>query len=638
MWLPLCTSLYLGYQNDYSNFLMTEKKCISVSELKNKLRDLNEKYKNQKESNIKLIKDNEMLQNAIKSRDQAIDSRDEKINELIKRCEELSEKVEKKSVAGIFNELQNQIVKGFNNVSGNISAENSDTNNETNNGVENEIKFLKDQLVSYENLKNDNQSLLLKYKESVDTLEQQKKELNDRISDLEKAKFDGINITEEMVNLINENSLLKEKIRELEVNSSSLDIIKEENKLLNKKVNDYHVQLQGLNEKLKRYEITIKENEELKLLQTKKQYEIFQINGRLLLSQRQCDDKETIIQSLENDKKLLDTEISNLKYQMEQINDSSKTVFDLKNDENSALISKIDQLTSDISQKEYHIESLNSMLESKIEELKINSDSMNELNSKIENIEKQNSLLNQNILKLQSEVRTANETASDIEIEKNSLKANLDKVLEENYQLKLLINTTNASVVKIEKQLNEKDKRIQLLEEKDQDRISDTADLQNAYEVMKKQFDSLQNSFNKERSDYDAKIQELKKEIETAKELLSAKDAKIKKLSKKRESTASMKKQYEKKILELENNIKNLQNKPVQLTDNEPKPTQVKYTQRKLFSSYLQRVLIQFFIQDGKTRAQLIPVILNLVECDQEIIKKAQKTWTERNAFGLFHK
>jgi chromosome segregation ATPase len=45
--------------------------------------------------------------------------------------------------------------------------------------------------------------------------------------------------------------------------------------------------------------------------------------------------------------------------------------------------------------------------------------------------------------------------------------------------------------------------------------------------------------------------------------------------------------------------------------------------------SYLQKVLLQFFLQDGNTRETLIPMILSIVGCDEAHIQAAVRQWTE---------
>ena len=47
--------------------------------------------------------------------------------------------------------------------------------------------------------------------------------------------------------------------------------------------------------------------------------------------------------------------------------------------------------------------------------------------------------------------------------------------------------------------------------------------------------------------------------------------------------------------------------------------------------SYLKKVLLQFFLQDGKTRESLIPMILSLVGCDEAQIQGCVKIWKESN-------
>jgi predicted nucleic acid-binding Zn-ribbon protein len=60
-----------------------------------------------------------------------------------------------------------------------------------------------------------------------------------------------------------------------------------------------------------------------------------------------------------------------------------------------------------------------------------------------------------------------------------------------------------------------------------------------------------------------------------------------------------------------------------------------------VFPRYIRKVLLEFFLQDGSTREALIPVILNLVECDEKLIQQAKRSWAEStqiisHAFSFF--
>ena len=55
-----------------------------------------------------------------------------------------------------------------------------------------------------------------------------------------------------------------------------------------------------------------------------------------------------------------------------------------------------------------------------------------------------------------------------------------------------------------------------------------------------------------------------------------------------------------------------------------------------IYPKYIRKVLLQFFLQDGSTREALIPVILNLVGCDENMIQKAKRSLAESNQI-IFH-
>lgn len=59
-----------------------------------------------------------------------------------------------------------------------------------------------------------------------------------------------------------------------------------------------------------------------------------------------------------------------------------------------------------------------------------------------------------------------------------------------------------------------------------------------------------------------------------------------------------------------------------------------------LVNTYLKSSLIQFFAQDSQGRANLIPLILELVGCNEQQIRAARRQWARSNQFiqkaGIF--
>ena len=221
-------------------------------------------------------------------------------------------------------------------------------------------------------------------------------------------------------------------------------------------------------------------------------------------------------------------------------------------------------------------------------------------------------------LKRTNEALTENERISE-EIETIKLsKQNLQQELNE---IKIQNN-------KLEFTLNEKNKRIQNLEERAQSRLNDTSEMQHAYELIRNELDKITKEKADNEIEYREKIESLEKENAEMKQNLQSSSLNLRKLMKQRDKTETIKRNNDKKIMNLEEENSNLKQQVKTLE----KERNIKLAKSdKTMLIYIRKVLLQFFIQDGSTRESLIPVVLNLVECDEKTIRQAQRSWRESN-------
>ena len=133
-------------------------------------------------------------------------------------------------------------------------------------------------------------------------------------------------------------------------------------------------------------------------------------------------------------------------------------------------------------------------------------------------------------------------------------------------------------------------------------------------------------------------IAELKAALQQSEQDRNEKDSQIAKLMKDRRKHETSKRDNDQKLAKLLDENKRLSEKISALETD-----QGHSSKSPIFPDYLRKVLLEFFIQDGSTRKQLIPVILNLVQCDEKQVNQAVRYWADSNqiishALALFRK
>ena len=225
----------------------------------------------------------------------------------------------------------------------------------------------------------------------------------------------------------------------------------------------------------------------------------------------------------------------------------------------------------------------------------------------------------------------------DNQIETNKIleKENADlknQVLKIKLDLSQEIKNTNSiqdSFDNYKKATKEKYSKLQEIAN-DFDNMKEDMDLQ--YKILENELKSLkmtssvsENAIKQDLEAANNKIKELESIIDESKQELQSQEEKRKSL--------------EEEINLLNNNKKDLENKLKEKKQN--KSVSQSNGNSTIYPKYIRKVLLQFFLQDGSTRESLIPVILNLVECDDKLIQQAKRRWAESNqlfSFSFFSK
>jgi chromosome segregation ATPase len=142
-----------------------------------------------------------------------------------------------------------------------------------------------------------------------------------------------------------------------------------------------------------------------------------------------------------------------------------------------------------------------------------------------------------------------------------------------------------------------------------------------------------------ERTQLAREIDQLRDDVACAAAAHDEDVAQIARLAKDRRRWEVAKRESDKRAAALDEERRALAERVAALEADRPQGTQ----KASVFPDYIRTVLLQFFIQDGATRDALIPVILNLVQCEQRQVAQAMRCWADSNqiishAFALFKK
>ncbi|EAY04115.1 hypothetical protein TVAG_483530 [Trichomonas vaginalis G3] len=606
---------------------------MSVADLKAKYNAVVDKNKSLKDKLATANSDIEKLTDAIKARDQAIDSRDHKIQELTQLSTDLEAKLAKannsiisditKELFGKNQEQEQQEVQDQSEIVAQLNQERRD---------------LMEKVKTYENSDKANKELIEKYKKAISDLENDQKTLKDKIVDLENKKYDSVtDISSELSDLIKENNSLREQLRLSELNktdTTKYDLLNEENKLLKKTNNDLTQQTKVLEKKIQDLQDDISKIEQYKeqISQLKGSHD--ETNDKYVALQRE---NASLQSKFDTSKKQFEDEISKLNDKLSKaqkdidnkVKESGLSQASL-NDEIQKLSQEILNLKSENTTKSQKIDSLNDELtNTKSETTRLNS-LISELKQDLNHSENKGVDLTNQLHKAQGEITEYLKRINNSLNEIDSLTTIKDDLTSQNNSMQKEITNYRLSVQKLENTVSEKNKRIQNLEERAQSRFNESAELQHAYERMKAENERVKSESQESISKLQTKLDEIEKNFEEKRIALDAELVKVQNLTKQRDKMEGLKRMADRKVANLEDEKAKLVQK-LSALEKDRTIKGGKSQDSSIFPGYMRKVLLQFFIQDGSTRESLISIILNLVECDDKLIRQAQRSWRDSN-------
>jgi chromosome segregation ATPase len=226
---------------------------------------------------------------------------------------------------------------------------------------------------------------------------------------------------------------------------------------------------------------------------------------------------------------------------------------------------------------------------------------------------------------LRNQVKKATNAAQELE-EQNHADRELSEKRES--QLKALISALEANKVVLEQQLRSMQTQSEHLRAEMQQR-----------EYRARGFEEEAKAAEIERNQLQKEVAHLREALAKLEAARAEDEMQIAKIGKDRRKWELAKHQTDKKLQGLEAERKGMMDRIAALEKDRTPVGQA----TAVFPEYIRKVLLQFFIQDGSTREALIPVILNIVECDQKQVNQAMRCWAESNqiithAFSFFGK
>lgn len=342
-------------------------------------------------------------------------------------------------------------------------------------------------------------------------------------------------------------------------------------------------------------------------------------------------------------------------------------------------------------------EEINQRLSSQIEQLEIQLNEEkeryeeitfeNDINNSAETIAKENQELKQKIeetkrqlIQSQEEKLKYEKEIENISQQSEKLKASLTYISEENERILNELKgkkEEEKEIVTVKESIKNKEVLIERLKSQLQNMEGKLILLQNeknSYERENKQFKVKNNDLSKELESKQSYLIEIEQQIQKSQQSLQyyynlshQQENKIQQLEASLVEYDSKERNSNVLIADLRNNIDNFQkeirtfnenkiendsikneheNKILQLNlsmNFEKISRPVKYvateTSEDIQISYLQRLMLQFFIQDTSAQEKLIPIILQIVGCEPNQIIQAQKSWINKKktkTFGFF--
>lgn len=500
---------------------------------------------------------------------------------------------------------------------------------------ENLINDLKEKLeyeISQSNvLRNQNIDL----QKRVEILEQQSPDSHlesEKLKDLvlENNKIQAINndLTNKFVNMQND---LKQSNNQVNMLRKELDNANEKYRELN----DLNQQLSNENNAKKEHiETLIQNNQTLK-------------DAAISLESR-IRDLETIIEKSEQksseilqkeNKNYIDLKSKNaeliemIKVRTDELS-SAHEIINKSNEKISLMASEISNLSSAKAELEVRVENLgitNSNYATELEnQAKI-------LDSKVKELNAMQTSYNQAVLNLKKaeyELSRVNEELSEtkIELDKQStlIKEEKHDFEQREVRLESIISSLRETIESGTDKLNNASDEYSALQHSYDELAKDKKLVEEDLKLSMLKIEHLQSDI----TDRDNRIKELDNELSEERKISN----KFNSLKNKYEAS---KLKQTKLVQKLEQDNKELLDKikALESDTNSPQITQPEVS--PVFPDYIRKVLLQFFLQTGSPREQLIPIILQLVECSDTQIQQAQRCWASNTqviskAFSIF--
>ena len=524
---------------------------------------------------------------------------------------------------------------------------------ELQNQIDEQQKIINDQKKSISNIESQSQQLFEKNSEMNDQIQSLKNEnenkekeivdLQNQISssneirnELKSLQNQLENANNEKKEILSQNDTLKEKVIQIESSNSELtneiSQIKEQN--LNE-INSLKQEIEKLNQQKNEVDfgdnfssrsINIsEENDELRR-------QISQLQIQLLDLQSKADNATQLSQKLSLEKnnaiQMANKEISDLKSEI----DSMKNLKDLKL-ENENLKTQMRKM-SDIEDENKNLKQLNQSLQKQVLEIDV-------LQAKIDDLTSKNNTLKDANKNLESSLSEYKKAASDEDKDEKIQK------------LTILLNRSQLIEKKMQEQIDQLQAKIESLtnfEPNTNSNIDGGADSDLVRSLKNRVFE-LEGQLNGSNS-----ISELEKKNKKLSKLVEKSNKLYAELLEKNQNLAHqieiLKRpdQITKEKLEIENTsccISIMQFDPEGNSNNDKVDSKELQNQQNndknaaisgpfvdpTMNSYLKRTLLQFFLQDGAKRDEMIPMILELVGCNEQQIATVQRQWARQHQF-----
>ena len=655
---------------------------MTMGELKQKYAQLVERTKQQKQKIEQLLENQRLLQNGIAERDAAIESRDKLIDECKQINEESVSRMQLKDfqLAELFNTIaqKNEEIQGRDQKIAELEKDLS-THKEKLDVEESKIDLSRYEELMEENrrLRNELMRANAVERESVEVGEL-RKENSELAAQLASLKIELMGKGEAVDRLMQQLERAQEENQSVaEVQQGSTDVVGLSNELesvksayekLKSAFNQQSVVVEQRSNELKSAVDKVRSCEELNKALTR---EIEAIKAETQTCSSSLKDelrkKDALITQMREKHNELDSQIRQLLTAKQNL-ESEKGAMEVQlrtisfeNQRNSKAASNLQKMATDYEQsmteKKALLESkkiLEQQLKSITDENSRNRETLAKLGERCQTLESQNASLTMSLKNVESEVGATRMDAAKNGALCQSITAERDKLIEKHEKVRGKYKEKKQQACNMQRELEEAKSQLAKAKSEAQSLQNQAQSLQTELDLARKKLNEREIHFHnmsedlrllnedtqtnlklverelealKETSEQAQK--ELKEELQAAKTRAEESEAMLANLTKTKKGNETKVHSLEQKIGELMHQKKELAQKAETLE--KELGTVRAARESNVQNKYLKKVLLQFFLQDGSTRTALVPVLLSLVECDENLIQQAQRSWAESN-------